>query len=85
MICYMIEHIPSGLYFNHTKKFKDKKEKFSYKKTNLSKVGRVYQTKPTEKQLQLWVSGYYDTKGDLIIVNKEHVLKVWKVKEVELK
>lgn len=87
MICYMIEHIPTELYFCNSKKFKDKSIKlgYKYKKTNLSKVGRIYQTKPTEKQLQLWVSSFWNETNDLVRVNKKDILKVWKIKEVQLK
>lgn len=53
MTGYRLQHIPTGLYFCNSKKFTNKKVKFSYLKTNLDKFGKIYSKKPTNIQLQL--------------------------------
>lgn len=49
MKCYRIKHLPSGLYFRPSIKVTvtGKTGKRDYVKTNLSKKGKVYATKPS--------------------------------------
>lgn len=91
MIFYRLQHIPTRLYFCLSKKFKDKSVRFGYLTTNLSKTGKLYESKPTIKQMIRWLSSACDLEGKRIInksgynsITEEDILKIWKIVEVEL-
>lgn len=58
MICYRLKHIPSGLYYRPSSEIQIKVGgKSCYVKSNLSKKGKIYPTKPSLS----WIDhGFYN-------------------------
>lgn len=57
MKVYRLKHVPSGMYYVPSRKVakKDESGRTWYVKSNLSKKGKIYPTKPSLR----WVSSYY--------------------------
>lgn len=57
MKLYKLLHIPTGLYLGPAKWMKSLINDDDFVRSNLSKQGKVYQTKPTATQINSWFCG----------------------------
>lgn len=62
MVVYKIIHRPTGLFYTPSRRIKING---TYKKSNLSKKGKIYFYKPSEKQIKCYTDFYHDEKGIL--------------------
>ena len=57
MKVFKVKHVPTGLYLSPTKSLKDNSSG-RYRKTNLSKTGKIYHDRPTKKAVVSWYGKY---------------------------
>lgn len=76
-MAYKIRHIETGLFFTKARSVRLKQSDWKWVKSNLSKRGRLYEFKPTEKQIKSWTGTFiYGEQGELLTNQEFEVVDV---------